>query len=129
MLALDGAGGATCFADYAQWEAARDSGEKNVGEAGDAAARSSVGAPAKAPSRDGLDVRRLSYLEKREWDQMEQAILEAEQALAASKRAVDDPAVASDPVALGERWATLQAAQAAVDRLYERWAELEQRQR
>jgi len=30
---------------------------------------------------------------------------------------------------LHERWAVLQAAQAAVDRLYERWAELEQKQR
>ena len=129
ILALDGIGGATVYADYAQWEAARDSVEKNVGEAGDAPARPSVGTPAKVPSRSGLDVRRLTYLEKREWDQMEQAILEAEHALAASRRAVDDPAVASDPVALGERWAALQAAQVSVDRLYERWAELERRQR
>jgi ATP-binding cassette subfamily F protein uup len=129
ILALDGVGGATFYADYAQWETARDSGAKNAGEGGDAPARPSIGAPTKIPSRGGLDVRRLTYLEKREWDQMEQAILEAEQALAASRRAVDDPEVASDPVALGERWAALQAAQAAVDRLYERWAELEQQQR
>jgi ATP-binding cassette subfamily F protein uup len=129
VLALDGAGGATVYADYAQWEAGRASGEKSVGDAGAPPARPPIGAPAGAPSRAGLDVRRLTYREKREWDQMEQAILEAEQALAASRRAVDDPAVASDPVALGERWSALQAAQAAVDRLYERWAELEQRQR
>ena len=129
ILALDGVGGATFFADYTQWEGARGSGGKRAGEAGDAPARPSVGIPANASTRGGLDVRRLTYLEKREWEQMEQAILEAEQALAASRRAVEDPAVASDPVALGERWAALQAAQAAVDRLYERWAVLEQQQR
>ena len=129
ILALDGVGGATFFADYTQWEGARGSGGKRAGEAGDAPARPSVGIPANASARGGLDVRRLTYLEKREWEQMEQAILEAEQALAASRRAVEDPAVASDPVALGERWAALQAAQAAVDRLYERWAVLEQQQR
>ena len=129
ILALNGVGGATFYADYAQWEAARDSSEENAGERGESPSRPSAGAPAKTLAREGLDVRRLTYLEKREWEQMEQAILEAEQALAASRRAVDDPAVASDPVALGERWAALQAAQAAVDRLYERWAELEQQQR
>ena len=60
---------------------------------------------------------------------MEQIILEAEQALWTARRAVDDPAVASDPTVLAERWVTLQTAQAEVDRLYERWAELEKKQR
>ena len=44
------------------------------------------------------------------------------------KRAVDDPAIASDPTALQERYAALEAAQAEVDRLYARWAELEAKQ-
>jgi len=42
---------------------------------------------------------------------------------------VEDPAVVSDPVALRERWAALEAATATVERLYERWAELEKKQR
>jgi ABC transport system ATP-binding/permease protein len=129
ILALDGVGGATFYADYAQWEAARDASAGNAGERGESPSRPSAGAPAETLAREGLDVRRLTYLEKREWEQMEQAILDAEDAVAAARSAVDDPAVASDPVALHGRWAALQAAQAAVDRLYERWTQLEQKQR
>jgi ATP-binding cassette subfamily F protein uup len=58
---------------------------------------------------------------------MEAAILGAETAVAACRRAAEDPGVASDPVALQARYATLDAAQAEVDRLYARWAELEAR--
>ena len=59
---------------------------------------------------------------------MEQAILDAEGALEAAQRAADDPAIASDPAALQERYAALEAARAEVDRLYARWAELEAKQ-
>ena len=74
-------------------------------------------------------MRRLTYLEKRDWEQMEQTILGAEEACAACQEAVEDPAVASDPIALRERWVALEAARAEVDRLYGRWAELEEKQR
>jgi ATP-binding cassette subfamily F protein uup len=80
-------------------------------------------------AREGLDLRRLTYLEKREWEQMEAAILEAEDALVACREQAEDPAVASDSVALRERWAALEAARVEVDRLYARWAELEEKQR
>ncbi len=70
-----------------------------------------------------------TYLEKRDWERMEQTILEAEEAFAACQEAVEDPAVASDPNALRERWVALEAARDVVDRLYGRWAELEQKQR
>jgi ATP-binding cassette subfamily F protein uup len=74
------------------------------------------------------DVKRLTYLEKREWERMEQTILEAEEKLAACGRAVEDPAVASDPATLDARWKALEAARAEVERLYARWAELERKQ-
>ena len=45
----------------------------------------------------------------------------------AASEAAADPAVASDHVALGERLRALDAAQAAVDDLYIRWAELEEK--
>jgi ATP-binding cassette subfamily F protein uup len=56
---------------------------------------------------------------------MEARVLAAEEIVAACRAAADDPAIASDHVALGERHAALQAAQAEVDGLYARWAELE----
>jgi len=114
ILALDGAGGAATFADYAQWEAAR------------AAPAPDVRAPAaRAPARERSRAPRLGYLEQREWDGMEAAILEAERAVETCRRALDDPAVASDPAALQQRMAALESAQAEVDRLYVRWAELD----
>ena len=117
ILALDGKGGTATFADYAQWEAAR--------EAGEPAPRKTAG---RAPERERARPRRLGYVEQREWDGMELAILEAESAVEACRRAADDPAIASDPTALQTRYAALEAAQAEVDRLYARWAELETKQ-
>ena len=78
--------------------------------------------------RERRRTKRLAYQEQREWDGMEQAILEAETAAEQCQRAVDDPAIASDPAALQSRYAALGAARAAVDRLYARWAELEAKQ-
>jgi len=112
IVALDGAGGAETFADYAQWEAARALRTP--------AKRSSAPAP-----RERQRTRRLGYQEQREWDGMEHAILEAETTLDACQRAAEDPSVASDPTALQERYAALEGARARVDRLYARWAELE----
>jgi hypothetical protein len=60
---------------------------------------------------------------------MEQKILAAEEVLAACQCAIDDPAVASDPVALPERYEALEVARVAVDTLYARWAELEDKQK
>ncbi len=54
---------------------------------------------------------------------MEERILEAEQELAAWQREVQ--AVASDPKRLPEAYQKLQEAQARVEALYARWAELE----
>jgi ATP-binding cassette subfamily F protein uup len=59
---------------------------------------------------------------------MEQAILDAERTLAACRSQVEDPAIVSDPTALQQRYAALEAAQTEVDRLYARWAELEAKQ-
>jgi len=117
ILALDGAGGAETFADYAQWEAAR--------AVRTPATRRATAAP---PARERPRARRLGYLEQREWDGMERAILEVETAVEDCRRAAEDPDIASDPTALEKRYAALAAARAEVDRLYARWAELEAKQ-
>ena len=113
LLALDGEGGTATFADYAQWEAARRAAEPAPRQATE-----------RAPDRERPRTKRLGYLEQREWDGMEQAILDAEGAVEACQRDAEDPAIASDPTALQRRYAALQVARAEVDRLYERWAEL-----
>ena len=118
IVALDGRGGTATFAVYGQWEAAR------------AAAAPAARKPSEPRVAEPLRARprRLGYREQREWDGMEQAILDAERAVEACQRDADDPAVASDPGALQQRYAALEAARADVDRLYARWAELEAKQ-
>jgi hypothetical protein len=69
--------------------------------------------------------KKLGYLEQRELDAMEAAIGTAETAVETCRRAAEDPGIASDPAALQARYAALEAARAEVDRLYARWAELE----
>jgi len=117
ILALDGRGGTATFADYAQWEAARDAAEPAMRKA-----------PDRAPEAPRPRPKRLGYREQREWDGMERAILDAERAVEACQREVEDPTIASDPTALQQRYAALEAARGEVDRLYARWAELEAKQ-
>ena len=113
VLGLDGEGGADVFADYSQWEQAR------------AAKPVRIEKEAAAPRPPAARPKKLSYLEAREWEQMEQKILNAEQSLEAARAAMQAPEVVSDPVALQQRYAEMQAAEAEVERLYARWAELE----
>jgi ATP-binding cassette subfamily F protein uup len=120
IVALDGQGGAETFADYAQWEGAR--GERGV------TGKPLTTGPLTLPSPrrgEGEKGKRRGYLEQREWDGMEAAIVEAETALEACRRAAEDPTIASDPAALQARYAAVEAARAEVDRLYARWAALE----
>src|SRR6266545_510293 len=118
ILALDGEGGTATFADYAQWEAARSPRAPAPRAASDAP-------PALAPRPR---TKRLGYIEQREWEGMERAILDAETAAEACRRAAEDPGIASDPAALQARYAALEAARAEVARLYDRWAELDTKQ-
>jgi ATP-binding cassette subfamily F protein uup len=123
ILALDGAGGAETFASYSQWEAAqsRSAGVATLPEARD-------GLTSRERGRQSPRPKRLGYLEQREWDGMEQAILGAEVALKEAQHALDDPTIVSDAAVLQARHAAVEAAHAEVARLYARWAELEAKQ-
>jgi ATP-binding cassette subfamily F protein uup len=115
VLGLDGEGSAGVFADYSQWEQFRASKP----------ARPERAIQQPRPAAPVSTRKKLSYLELREWEQMEQRIIEAEQELESRRDALQAPEVVSDPFALRQRYEEVQAAEAAVDRLYARWAELE----
>jgi ATP-binding cassette subfamily F protein uup len=119
LLALDGMGRAEWFADYAQWEEAQV--RKAAQERKSQIAKESF-APAGTSKRKGL-----SYKEQKEWDQIEGKILEAEETVMTCQAAANDPAIASSATDLQERYAALHAAQAEVEHLYTRWAELEEK--
>jgi ABC transport system ATP-binding/permease protein len=119
VLGLDGLGGAQLYADYWQWEQARPAQKPARTEKAAEPARSAAAPAAR---------KKLSYLEAREWDQMEARILEAEQALEAIRAEMQSPEVVSDGLRLHDCYQRMQEAEAAVAALYDRWAELEAKQ-
>ena len=119
VIALDGRGGARHFADYDQWEANRPS---QIAPRKNPPRPTEAKAPPSAP-------RRLSYLEQREWDGMEAAVHEVEARLAEARARAEDPSIASDAVMLQKRHSELEDLQAQVDRLYARWAALEEKRK
>ncbi|MGA2149634.1 MAG: ABC-F family ATP-binding cassette domain-containing protein [Bryobacteraceae bacterium] len=119
ILALDGEGGAEFFADCWQWEQAQAGRKK----AKPAAAEKRDSAPAAR-----LAKKKLSYLEAREWDQMEQRILEAEEKVSTLRAGFESAEVFSDGARLRRQHADLEAAEQEVAVLYARWAELESKQ-
>ena len=114
-----GEGAAGMFADYSQWEQTR-SGRQRLAKAEQAEA--APAAPAKPAKK------KLSYIEAREWSTIEARIHDAERELAAAQRSLEEPAIASDPGKLHDAYERVQRAQAEVDRLFARWAELEEKQ-
>jgi ATP-binding cassette subfamily F protein uup len=119
IAGLDGQGGAGVFAEYAQWEAWMSARAKAARDPARAAAPRPQPEPAK---------KRLSYLEAREWDSMERRILEAEELLERRNAEVQESAASGEPERLKAAYDALEAAQAEVDGLYARWAELEAKQ-
>lgn len=69
--------------------------------------------------------KRLGYMEQREFDSMEARIGEAESVAHAAEARVNDPKVMADHKAMAAACKQLEDAQAAVSKLYARWAELE----
>ena len=117
MIGLDGLGSADRYASVDQWltayEAANTWREKP--------AAPKVTPKSAAPT---AKPKKLSYREQQEWEQMESAILAAEEAVTASQAKVDRAATAGH-VALAEACHELEESQHAVERLYARWQELE----
>ena len=114
---MDGAGGVEFFAELSQWEQANASKK----------------APPKTPARDTRDVpsnaprKKLTYIETREWEQIEENVSRAEEVLEEKRRQLEMPDVVSNPARLTQAANEIEFAQGEVDRLYARWAELEAR--
>jgi ABC transport system ATP-binding/permease protein len=119
VIGLDGQGGAALYASVDQWLAAFAAGSKQQ------AADSKETVSKETPKKQAVaKPRKLSYREQQEWEQMEAAILAAEEAVVERTAAVERAAGAGH-VALTEACHALEEAQRAVERLYARWEELE----
>ncbi len=126
LLALDGTGRTEWFADYAQWELAQERSTEpdDTRENGEASSTEQEGRASTEPFRKA---KKLTYREQKEWGSIEEDILKAEEQVAACETALSDPAVISNAAELQARGQALEKAQAEVERLYARWAELDQK--
>jgi len=116
LLGLDGSGGATTYADTDQWQRALTKTDREP-----RARRRATERPAKGQKRG------LSYLEKREYEAMETAILDAETELEAATERLNNPQIASDAEQAHRVFEEHREAQQRIDDLYSRWAELEEK--
>lgn len=120
VLGFDGQGGIGYFADYEQWLASmQEPGQENETPA-------VVAAAATSPDRK-KKLGKLSYLDQREYDQIEERIVEAEDEQGRLQALMDAPETVSDPERLHECWVALADVEARVTQLYDRWHELEAR--
>src|SRR5207245_3745863 len=97
-LALGGSWGASRFADYRQWEAARRERTATVAKP----------VPSSTPVAAKAQAKRLTWAEQREWEGMEAAIVAAEAALTRCHEAAHDPAIATRADELVARCRALQ---------------------
>jgi ABC transport system ATP-binding/permease protein len=122
VLGLDGQGGAERFADYSQWELWRDEQRRES-----KAKAKPMDTAVSSQSKPATAKKKLSYLDSRDYQTIEDRIADAEQMLAAKRALLEDPTVARDGLRLAEAYREMEESQRAVDELYERWAELEEK--
>jgi ATP-binding cassette subfamily F protein uup len=122
VLGLDGQGGAESFGDYLQWETWQEEMKQSAQSSSRDGSRTS-----SSTRRQPTSKKKLSYLEAREYGEIEQRVADAEILLEAKRAQLEDPAIASDGPRLMSVQTELEAAQDKVDTLYARWAELEKK--
>lgn len=117
LLGFGGRSGVTYYADYGQWLA-------------DLPEATQEKKPAKkpdTPTRPAKKGGKLSYMDQREYDQIEERIAKAEMRVSGLQEKMEAPDVVSDSEKLAATWAELEAAQEEVEKLYGRWDELEEK--
>ncbi len=121
LLGFGGRSGVTYYADYEQWLSdLPQSGDKDsLREKGPD--RRDIAPP--SPKIKG----RLSYLDQREYDQIEEKITAGESRVAELEEMMVRPDVVSASEMLATCWQDLEAARQEVERLYTRWHELEEK--
>ncbi|MEE3001979.1 MAG: ABC-F family ATP-binding cassette domain-containing protein [Planctomycetota bacterium] len=118
-IGLDDSGGAKAFQTYEQWNTARR-------KAATAAKRDAGAAKVKTSQpRARTGPRKLSWKEQKEYEAMEEVILDAEAQVELLEARAADPALLTNHVQATETYKALSDAQVRVKELYARWAMLE----
>ena len=122
-LGLDGRGSAIEFGTYEQWQKdlkAKRQQEKKELKKSVKTTTSSTSSPVKK--------KKLSYMEQREYDGLEEAILIAEEAVTSTEELIAQATKRGETTKLTDLCETLSSEQAKVESLYARWEELEAKQ-
>ena len=115
-IGLDGRGGSAQYGSVTQWLTAYE-------RATEPARAPKTTPPKPAAPKLSPKPKKLSFREQQEWDGMEAAILAAEELVAT--REAEVASASANHTALAEACHALEEAQAAVEKLYARWSELE----
>ena len=125
VLGLDGRGHTGRFADYGQWESWIEEQEQaGLSQRPLAPGRTNAKGAGVGGNLRGPSKKKLSYLEAREFEVIEQRVEESDHHLAAARAHIEDPEIAINAIALQQALAELDRAQHESDALYARWAEL-----
>ena len=122
VLGLDGRTRAQLFADYAQWEEWKGT-EIDYAVTQQAKANTEL-ASAQKTAAPAAGKKKLSYMEQREFDGIEERVDKADARMSAAHDKLEDSAVTSNAELLTAALAEMEAAQAEHDAVYARWAEL-----
>jgi len=122
LLGFGGEDGVAYYAEYKQWLQDLSTIQKQQRNKSKKISGASATKEKSASKRKG----RLSYLDQREYDQMEEKITALESLVEELQRKMEQPEVVSDSTKLADCWQKLEAAQAEVELLYIRWDELEE---
>jgi ATP-binding cassette subfamily F protein uup len=129
LLGFGGNSGVTYYADYEQW--LNDLPEEKTEERWKKSKGKNTKPPSQKNGRNNQNNQnnqgRLSYLDQREYDQIEETIAAEDDRLKQLQKKMELPEIVSDPEALAQCWQEVEAAQVEVERLYNRWDELEEK--
>jgi len=119
VLGFDSQGNTAFFADYNQWlNWLHQQGKPQ---------QNNPNSPAKKKKRQQAGRKKLSYLEQREYDSIEENIQPLEERLAELENLLSDPEIARDPEQVETLWQEQQSLNKQVEQLYDRWQELEEK--
>jgi ABC transport system ATP-binding/permease protein len=123
LIGFGGPNGVGWYADYRQWlEDLPQSEEKE-------APRLKVPDKSNGAGQAVKGKGRLSYMDQRDYDTIEERIAQAEETVAALEGELHHPQVVADATRVAACWEKLEVARKETETLFQRWEELEEKRR
>ena len=121
ILGFGGSDGVAYYAEYKQWLQDLCSQEKMKDSPKKLSAAADNKKGIAKPGKKG----HLSYMDQREYDQMEEKISALESRIEELQQKMERTEIVSDSAKLGECWQELETTRSDAEKLYTRWDELE----